>query len=87
MEPEALARELAEELRDILAYEAIAARLVDVSAPPDLDPESVFTLRLERRGQLEHHTLPAGLVAAYFADEEAAVDQWKGFIRQLAAPG
>ena len=86
MTPQALAGMLMEELE--LAIEDDPRlegwRCAQVLPPEDLAPDQAFVLELHRGEQRQIERLSAGQVAAYFADEEAAVDTWKRWLDELA---
>lgn len=81
MTPDEAARSLQAELGEALASSAetsAAARIEAVTPPPDLGPDREFLIDAVRSdGERLRFRLPASLVAAYLADEEAAVDEWR----------
>jgi hypothetical protein len=59
-------------------------RACAVEAPSDLGADLCFRIRLEMGEGLMECELPAGLAMAYLADEEAAVDEFKRWLRNTA---
>ncbi len=88
MTPEELARSLMEDLEETLRDLVGSARLPRVRAvrpPADLAPDSLFVIELRRAdGEPLQIELPVPLAAGYLADEEAAVDEWKRWVEELA---
>jgi hypothetical protein len=85
MTPAEAAEQLREELEAALADflgEAPPARVYVVHPPPDLGADRAFRIVLDRGdGRRVEASLPAGLAIAYLADEEAAVDEWRTWVR------
>ncbi len=84
MLPEDAAVALREEIEMGLVDLGVEVRVVVVEAPADLGPDTCFRVRLEIKGGLIESELPSGLAVAYLADEEAAVDEFKGWLRDRA---
>lgn len=87
MTPEEAARLLAEELEAALGElsgPAARARINTVYAPPDFGPDRSFRIALlSSSGDTVELALPATLALAYLADEEAAVDEWRAWVREI----
>ena len=78
-----MARALREEIEAALADSGLEVRVGSIEAPADLAPDTCFRVQFEMgRGTVERE-LPTGLAIAYLADEEAAVDEFKGWLRSL----
>lgn len=88
MTPEEAAHELEEELEAALADLAPAGPRVEVRVvhrPIDLGPEASFrlTVRPATGRPAIVIEVPVTLVIGYLADEEAAVDEWRRWVRDL----
>ncbi|UCC71213.1 MAG: hypothetical protein JSV86_12560 [Gemmatimonadota bacterium] len=86
MHPDEAASQLREELEDALADLAegrVEGPVRAVLPPPDLGPDTSFSVELSTGSQLTRVSLPTGLAMAYLADEEAAVDEWKCWVAAL----
>jgi hypothetical protein len=84
LSPEEAAVALREEIEEGLADLGAEVRACAVEAPSDLGADLCFRIRLEMGEGLMECELPAGLAMAYLADEEAAVDEFKRWLRNTA---
>ena len=84
MLPEEVAVALREEIEMGLGDLGVEVRVVAVEAPADLGADGCFRVRLETEAGLIERELPSGLAVAYLADEEAAVDEFKLWLRNAA---
>jgi hypothetical protein len=88
MEPVEAALELQGELESALEDESAGAviRVLAVRPPPDLGADRVFRVILALPGSRDWTVdLPVPLAMGYLADEEAAVNEWKGWVLELVA--
>lgn len=61
------------------------AQVRSVAAPADLGADRTFLITLSIPGSRDHVAeLPVPLAIGYLADEEAAVDEWKGWVADLS---
>jgi hypothetical protein len=75
--------ELEEALDDLDGAEGLHVR--GVRPPDDLAPDTFFFVTLSgREGELTVIELPTTLAIGYLADEEAAVDEWRLWVRAVA---
>lgn len=87
MTPQQLAIDVKEELADALADLGLTGRwsVLDVVPPTTLDPDSSLTITLaSAAGTVVEVPLPSSLAIGYLADEEAAVDEWRLWIQEIA---
>lgn len=84
MTPEDAAHEIAEEMQ--AAFRDLGSRsdlyVEAVRPPPNLGPDTTFTVVLAAGRRRFEVTLPSTLALGYLADEEAAVDEWRGWIHE-----
>jgi hypothetical protein len=85
MSPDEAADGLREELEEILAeIDGMPGSLIrSVEPPRDLGADTYFRVTIDTRRGLVCCPLPTGLAMAYLADEEAAVDEFKRWVRAL----
>lgn len=91
MTPQELALEIKEELAEALADTALSERwsVIDVVPPTLLDADSHLSVILATTdgaadGTIAEMALPSSLAIGYLADEEAAVDEWRLWIEEIA---
>jgi hypothetical protein len=88
MTPQELALDIEEELAEALA-DLELSRHVSVVAivPPDrVDADSSLYVTLaDENGKTAKIALSSSLAVAYLADEEAAVDEWRLWVQDIAA--
>jgi len=78
-----LAEALAEELSDLLGNPWNGR--VHIGAPPQGPVAGAsFAVSIQSGGSDLRVELPCGLAIGYLADEESAVDAWKGWTEELA---
>ncbi len=88
MSPEEAAEALREELEETLAdvHGMLDFRVSSVEPPRNLGADTYFHVTIDiGRGQASRR-LPTGLAMAYLADEEAAVDEFKRWVRTFPVP-
>lgn len=88
MTPQQLASDIQEELADALAEMELPQRLSVIKVvPPDrLDAETCLYVTLASAdGTIARFELPSSLAVGYLADEEAAVDEWRLWVQEIAA--
>ncbi len=88
MSPDEAADALREELEETLAdIDGMpGSRISSIEPPRDLGADTYFHVTIDTgRGQVSRR-LPTGLAMAYLADEEAAVDEFKRWVRTLPVP-
>ena len=87
MTPQDVALEILEELEEALSdldgSEGLHVR--DVQPPDDLAPDTFFVVTVSGAdGKPTAIELPTSLAIGYLADEEAAVDEWRLWVRAVA---
>ncbi len=88
MTPEELARQIKEDLADALTDLELPERLqvLDITPPDLLDAETFLYVTIAGiGGKTAKLALPSSLAIGYLADEEAAVDEWRLWIRESVA--
>lgn len=88
MTPQELALNVKDELVEAIADLELSRPLsvVDVVPPPRLDADTYLSVILATAdGTAEQIALPSSLAVGYLADEEAAVDEWRLWIHEIAA--
>lgn len=88
MTPQELASDIHDELADALADLELWPRLpvIEVAAPDRLDADSFLHVTLASAdGARASLALPSSLAVGYLADEEAAVDEWRLWVQEIAA--
>jgi hypothetical protein len=88
MRPQELASDIQDELADALIDLELPQRLsvIEVVPPDQLDAESCLYVTLASAdGTTASLELPSSLAVGYLADEEAAVDEWRLWIQEIAA--
>jgi hypothetical protein len=87
MGPRELAEALKEELADALADTeggAAPPAVEAVEPPQEIRADAVFHVIVRAAGGAALRVdLPANLAVSYLADEEAAVDEWRRWVRDL----
>lgn len=88
MTPQEVASDIHEELADALADLELPRRLsvIEVVPPDRLDAETYLHITLANAdGTTARLELPGSLAVGYLAGEEAAVDEWRLWVRAVAA--
>jgi hypothetical protein len=88
MKPQELAQQIMEELAVALTDLEPPQHLqvVDIIPPDLLDAETFLSVVIaDSRGKTAELTLPSSLALGYLADEEAAVDEWRIWVQEIAA--
>jgi hypothetical protein len=87
MTPKDIAFQILEELEDAFSDldGAEGLHVQGVDPPNDLAPDTFFVVTVAGRGREPHEIeLPTTLAIGYLADEEAAVDEWRLWVRAVA---
>jgi hypothetical protein len=88
MKPQELAQQIMEELAVALTDLEPPRHLqvVDIIPPDLLDAETFLSVVIaDSRGKTAELALPSSLAIGYLADEEAAVDEWRIWVQEIAA--
>ena len=81
----ALTEELAQAFED-LADELTVPRVCSVTPPAELTSTASFQVHLATGdGTRAEVAIPVNLVIGYLADEEAAVDEWRHWVHEVAS--
>jgi hypothetical protein len=87
MTPQELVQQIKDELADALNDLDLSRRLqvLDIAPPAQLDAETSLTVTIAATGgRIAELALPTSLAIGYLADEEAAVDEWRHWVQDIA---